>query len=139
MVICEEGVLPKAVPAVYPAVLYVRRATDKSISSAQPFSIDRLPIGFHAILGVRGTGPSKTTLQHLYPWVPSPGEDFSALLESLLSMPSPRWIVVRIGNDLDGSARGRALERLERAIDICERLLAGTEPGQLTYRSKQEQ
>jgi len=110
--------------------LCVGRRTE-SISPARPFSVERLPIGFQTVCGSHGQVATRTTLQHLYPWVPSAGEDLSAVLESLLLLPSPRWIVLRIGNDLNGEARAHALEHLANAVDTCERFLAGTEPDQI--------
>jgi len=46
--------------------------------------------------------------------------DLSTLMESLLYLPSPRWIVIRIGNELDGNIRKRAMKRLEDAVYACE-------------------
>lgn len=107
----------EGVPPFKPqSCLSVGRRTE-SISPACPFSLERLPIGFRPAVGAHAKVADRTNLQYLYPWVPSAGEDLSALLESLLLLPSPRWIVVRIGNDLNGECGTQALEQLENAVD----------------------
>lgn len=101
------------------------------ISASQPFILDKPSIGF--LSGPRHDSQTFTCaeLQHVYPWVPSFGEDLSSLMESLLSLSSPRWIVVRVGNEPDGACRKLALKRLEDAVHVCERFLAGLENGQI--------
>ena len=69
------------------------------ISSTQPFIADRYKIGFRASSRAELSSSAPTILEHLYPWVPPVGEDLSSLMESLLRLPSPRWIIVRISND----------------------------------------
>jgi len=101
------------------------------ISPAQPFALDKSSIGFSASCSPEPPASTCAQLRHVYPWVPSFGEDFSSLLESLLYLPSPRWIVVRIGNEMDGSIRKRTLTRLEDAVYACERFLAGIESEQI--------
>jgi hypothetical protein len=102
------------------------------ISPAQPFILDGPSIGFQPEAKHKARIPSCVVLEHVYPWVPSLGEDLSSLMDSLLALPSPRWVVVRIGNELDGTTRRRAMRRLEEGVNACERFLAGIESGQVT-------
>jgi hypothetical protein len=97
------------------------------ISPTQPFIMEKSHIGFRGAPGNDRRVPTPTALEHVYPWVPPFGEDLSSLMESLLGLPSPRWIVIRIGNEMDGTGRKMAMNRLEDAVIACERFLAGSE------------
>ena len=102
------------------------------ISPAQPFILDKAAIGFQSTSRHKDRGSVSVGLQHVYPWVPSFGEDLASLLESMLTLATPRWVVVRIGNDPDGAARKRAMKRLEEGVYTCERFLAGLETEQIS-------
>ncbi len=109
---------------------------DQMISPTHPLSPGRLPIGFQAPDALQGIRlSSDTTLRHVYPWVPPAGEDLSAMLETLLNLPTPRWILVRVGNNVEESRR-LACDRLKSAVDACERYLAGNEQGQLALTAQ---
>jgi hypothetical protein len=109
---------------------------DQMISPTSPLSSERLPIGFQAPANQQGIRQSAdTALRHVYPWVPPCGEDLSAMLETHLGLPTPRWIVVRIGNDV-AEPRRQAIDRLKSAVDACERYLAGNEQGQLALTAQ---
>jgi hypothetical protein len=111
---------------------------DQLISPANPISPHKSPIGFQTPRGSlsAGVGPSsKPTLRHLYPWVPSSGEDMATLLEALVHLPTPRWIVVRVGTEV-AQLRNQALRRLDAAVAACERFLSGAEQGQLTLTAQ---
>ena len=102
------------------------------ISPAQPFLVDRPSIGFQSVSKSDSQPSTNAALEHVYPWVPSIGEDFSSLMESLICLPSPRWIVIRVGNDPDGVSRNPAMNRIEEAVSACERFLSGVESEQIT-------
>ncbi len=101
------------------------------ISLAQPFIVDRPAIGFQTAPRQEDGMHQSAVLQHVYPWVPSFGEDLSSLMASLLTLPSPRWIIVRVGNEPGGATCRYALERLEEQVNTSERYLAGLESGQV--------
>jgi hypothetical protein len=111
--------------------LSIGRRTE-SIFPGRPFGVAKSPMGFQTLLGASSDNAAISPVKHLYPWIPSAGESFSVLLETILSFPSPRWIVIKISSDSNGVARAHALESLERTIDVCERFLGGTELGQIT-------
>ena len=104
------------------------------ICPANPLNLRRTSIGF--IPGQPRTADFGATvpdvaLLHAYPWVPSVGEDLGNLLEALLHLPTPRWIVIRACTEAK-EQRGRALFRLQSTIEACEKLLSGAESEQLT-------
>lgn len=111
--------------------LSIGRRTE-AIFPGRPFGVTKSPMGFQTVLGSSSDNATMSPVKHLYPWIPSAGESLSVLLETILSLPSPRWIVVRISSDSNGTTRAHALESLEHAVDVCERFLAGTELGQIT-------
>lgn len=119
------------------ACLMVGRRS-QSISPANPLSLHRSPIGFKATNGPHredNYAPSESNLVHIYPWIPSIGEDLSTVLDALLLLPTPRWIVMRIGTD-SRDRRSHALERLGNATELCERYLCGLEPEQVTLTAQ---
>jgi len=118
--------------------LFVGRR-DQLISPANPLCPHKSVMGFQTPEGSPSAdgrpSPPKPILRHLYPWVPSFGEDMAALLEGLIHLPTPRWIVVRVGTKV-AQLRNHALRRLDAAIDACERFLCGAEQGQLTLTAQ---
>jgi hypothetical protein len=104
------------------------------ICPANPLNLRRPSIGF--IPGEPRTADFGSTvpcleLLHVYPWVPSVGEDLSNVLEALLHLPTPRWIIIRIASEAK-KQRDQALLRLNSTIEACEKFLSGTESEQVT-------
>lgn len=105
------------------------------VSLTQPFCYREGSIGFHPTSSVsahstRSSDPE--SVDHLFSWIPSIGEDWTSLLACLLKTPTPRWIRIRMSN-VDGSTSEEAMRRrLRIAIEKCEKFLAGASSGQIT-------
>jgi len=104
----------------------------KQVSPVQPFVLERTAIGYRGASTPEARAASDIGFEYSFPWVPSFGEEFPMLLESLLNLTAPRWIVIRIGHDSTDSRRQRTLKRLEDTIIACERFLARADSGQIT-------
>jgi hypothetical protein len=126
-----EGQIQERVRPFKPQTSLVVNHRVELISPSRPFIVDKPSIGFQAAQRQEVQTPTDSELQHVYPWVPSFGEDLSSLMDSLLSLPSPRWVVIRVANDPDGIARKRAMKRLEDGVRVCEQFLAGMASEQL--------
>jgi len=111
----------------------------ESISTSRPCFAEHSSIGFFPMADTRpGLEPGGIVI-HVYPWVPTFGEDLPNLLGALLCLPSPRWIIVRVGRDGEQVRKHRTLAQLERAIEECERYLAGLSNGDLTLTGRAQE
>jgi len=117
------------------AGLMVGRRSQR-ICPANPLDIHRTLISGFGADSIRRREPSPTSsnleILHIHPWIPSVGEDLSLLSDALLRLPTPRWVIVRIGSDAGSSSTEGSLLRLKSTIETCERFLSGFDSTQLT-------
>jgi hypothetical protein len=112
----------------------VRR--QERVSLTHPFCYKEDSIGFNTTSSVLSAHSMRTSdpesVDHLFPWIPSIGEDWASLLTCLLRPPTPRWIRIRMTRMEANTSAADMQCRLRAAIEKCERFLAGASPDQIT-------
>jgi len=107
------------------------------VDLSQPFASLKLPIGFQASSNpLEGKSGESNLVDHLFPWIPVLGEYWDVLLETLIGLPTPRCLILRLVTDRDGSSRAGELMRLTNAMVACDRFLSVVNSTELTLASQ---
>lgn len=107
------------------------------VDLAQPFASLKLPIGFQASSDrLEGESGESRLIDYLFPWIPASSESWGVLFETLMGLPTPRWVILRLVIDGDASTRAGELMRLTSATDACDRFLSVVNSSELTLGSQ---